>query len=165
MRPWDTMIMSCRDYETMRTMWLPHKDSEILRHIVVRLCDCGHVTMYHRDHEYETMRTMYTQTMRYWDHETMRPYDHETLRLDDTETMDPCVSERARKRGRWSENTMLTSFLSSYTQYPSNIHPLSIQCPSNAHAILILSPITDGDQGWLPWDSHYPVIHISRDNY
>ena len=107
------------------------------------------------------MRTMYTKTMRYWDHETIWPYDHETLRLGDIETMDSCDTKRARERGRWSENINVDQLShSSYTQYPFTLHSLSIHSPSNVHEILILPPITDGEQGWLPWDSHHSVVLI-----
>ena len=43
-------------------------------------------------------------------------------------------SERVREWRRWSENTNVDQLShSSYTQYPSTIHSLSIHSPSNVH--------------------------------
>ena len=104
------------------------------------------------------------KTMWPWDIEIMCHWDHGSV----------WHSERAREWRRWSENTnvdQLSLTLHTHNNHPlsihspSTLHPLSIHSLSNVHEILTLPPITDGDQGWLPWASHHPVVLISHDNH
>ena len=140
--------------------------------MIQRLWDHETETMRAWDYEtvwlcnYETMRLWGPCTQRLWDIENMRPYDHmtiwpydhETLRLGDIETMDSCDTKR--EQGNEEDGQRTPILTSSLTLHTHNIHPLSVQCPSNVHEILTLPPITDGEQGWLPWDSHHSVVLI-----